>query len=87
MNDVVMNSDGSTVLVGSSEGEWNAANAGSRDFAAAKLSADGELIWKWQVRTSTTTEAIGVLSVGRLRFICHENHPECPKNKNQYSKS
>lgn len=49
LNDVVANSDGSTVLVGSTEGDWNATNAGSRDFAAVKLDEDGTVLWKWQV--------------------------------------
>lgn len=41
--------DGSTVLAGSTNGDWNAANAGDDDFAACKLDVDGTLLWKWQV--------------------------------------
>lgn len=43
--------DGSTVLVGSTEGSWKVGHAGGQnDFAAVKLDADGGEIWRWQVR-------------------------------------
>lgn len=44
--------DGSVVMAGYTEGNWSTTNAGdlgTRDFAAAKIDADGVLIWKWQV--------------------------------------
>lgn len=45
--------DGSVVMAGHTEGNWNAANADgpgkSRYFAAAKIDADGVLLWKWHV--------------------------------------
>lgn len=44
-------SDGSTVLVGHSKGDWNGTNAGDYDFVALKVDAQGEIIWKWQVKT------------------------------------
>lgn len=45
-----MGEDNSVVMAGYTYGDWNATNAGSRDFAACKLDADGTLLWKWQVK-------------------------------------
>ena len=44
-----MTDDGSSVLAGSTRGDWNATNMGESDCAACKLNADGKLLWKWQV--------------------------------------
>lgn len=40
---------GSVVLVGYTSGNWSETNKGEFDFAACKLDADGNLLWKWQV--------------------------------------
>lgn len=45
-----MGEDGSVVLAGSTEGSWDGERAGDvSDFAAVKLNADGEEVWRWQV--------------------------------------
>ncbi|CAM9957439.1 unnamed protein product, partial [Laminaria digitata] len=48
--DVAIGNDGSVFLAGNTYGDWNGANAGLSDFAAAKLDADGNEVWRWQVR-------------------------------------
>lgn len=55
LNAVAMWTDGSTILAGASNGDWNASNLGDRDFTACKLDVDGNLRWKWQV-TPVTNE-------------------------------
>lgn len=45
-----MNTDGSVMLAGHTDGIWNAESTGEVDFAAVKLDAEGEVVWKWQVR-------------------------------------
>ena len=45
--------NGTFVLAGSTSGDWNGSNVGDRDFAALKLDADGNVIWKWQVSKAT----------------------------------
>lgn len=48
-----MTDDGSFVMVGHAEGNWSdAASAGGLDFVAVALDADGNEIWRWQVRPS-----------------------------------
>ena len=49
MATLAMWEDGSTVLAGSTAGDWHGTNAGNSDFAACKLTPDGEVQWKWQV--------------------------------------
>ena len=36
-------------MVGHTYSDWNGVNAGSLDFAAVKLNANGEDLWVWQV--------------------------------------
>ena len=62
--------DGSIVLAGQTEGDWNGTNLGSIDFAAFKLKEDGTLQWKFQV-----TQLLGNLPVG-LRNI-FANRSQC----------
>ena len=45
-----MTEDGSYILAGHTEGNWNGERNGGRDFAAVKLDAGGKEVWKWQVR-------------------------------------
>lgn len=45
-----LGSDGSIYLAGYTTGNWSDINVGHEDFAAAKLDADGNEIWRWQVR-------------------------------------
>lgn len=42
--------DGSTFLFGTTEGSWATESAGDEDFAVAKISSNGTLLWRWQVR-------------------------------------
>lgn len=44
-----MADDGSTIIAGSTLGNWNATVMGEKDFAACKLDVNGALLWKWQV--------------------------------------
>lgn len=46
---LAMMDDGSTILAGSTGGDWNGTNLGGQDFAASKLDVNGNLIWTWQV--------------------------------------
>lgn len=46
---VAVADDGSTVIAGSTLGNWNATVLGGKDFAACKLDVNGALLWKWQV--------------------------------------
>ncbi|CAN0306359.1 unnamed protein product [Ectocarpus fasciculatus] len=41
-------SDGSVVLVGSTDGDYAGTNAGAQDFAVVKLTEEGVLEWTWQ---------------------------------------
>lgn len=41
--------DGSVVLAGYTEGAWGLTSSGNDDFAAVKLGAQGDVIWRWQV--------------------------------------
>ena len=53
-NTAVTTINGTFVLAGSTYGDWNGSNAGNSDFAAVKLDADGNVIWKWQVSKATS---------------------------------
>lgn len=39
------------VAVGISFGNWSGTNAGSGDMVATKLDINGDVLWKWQVRS------------------------------------
>lgn len=43
--------DGSTFVVGATEGSWGNVTAGDADFAIAKIDSDGNTLWRWQVGT------------------------------------
>ncbi|CAM9534982.1 unnamed protein product [Ectocarpus sp. 12 AP-2014] len=62
LNDAVVNSDGSVVLAGSTEGDWGGTNAGLGDFAAVKLDESGAVLWKWQSGTSDDELLVGITS-------------------------
>lgn len=47
---VPMAADGSVIAVGQTAGSWDGTNAGLDDFAALRLDATGEEIWRYQVR-------------------------------------
>ena len=54
---ITMAGDGSMVVVGRTDGDWDGVNAGSTDDVigtddciAVRLDADGEEIWRYQVR-------------------------------------
>ena len=38
------------ILAGRTEGGWDGTSAGDIDFCAVKLAADGEELWRWQVK-------------------------------------
>lgn len=44
--------DGGIVLAGHTTGNWSGESEGGVDFAAVKLDADGNVLWKWQVNSS-----------------------------------
>jgi len=44
-----MAEDGSVVAVGETYGSWDGVNAGFDDFAAVRLDASGDEIWRYQV--------------------------------------
>lgn len=46
---VAIQADGSILLAGTTEGDWDGTNAGGRDFIMVALSSDGEELWRWQV--------------------------------------
>lgn len=45
-------SDGSAFYVGKTDGDWNGTNLGGFDFAGGMIAADGNELWRWQVRPS-----------------------------------
>ena len=45
-----MTEDGSYILAGRTEGNWNVEPNGEEDFAAVKLDPDRNEVWRWQVR-------------------------------------
>lgn len=47
--EVILTPDGSIVLAGYTRGDWDGQNAGEADFAAIKLDAEGNEIWRLQV--------------------------------------
>ena len=47
---VAIQADGSILLAGYTEGDWDGESAGERDFIMVALSADGEELWRWQVK-------------------------------------
>lgn len=51
MMSVSTTEDGSFVLAGHAEGVWSGdSSAGGLDFVAVKLDADGQEVWRWQVK-------------------------------------
>ena len=46
---VAATADGGAIWAGSTYGVWGVQSAGSYDFTASKLNADGSLNWTWQV--------------------------------------
>lgn len=50
MNDAAIGIDGSVFLAGYTLGNWGDVNAGRSDFAVVKIDADGNEIWRLQVR-------------------------------------
>lgn len=56
---LAMGEDGSIILAGHTNGDWDRKRTKSSDFAAMKLSADGKEIWRWQV------------GCGRCARVCH----------------
>lgn len=44
-----MGDDGSVVVAGQTDGDWDIPNLGHGDMAAFKLDVDGTLLWRWQV--------------------------------------
>lgn len=52
----VVRDDDSVVLAGYSCGNWSGLSTGQADFAAVKLAADGNELWRWQVKQSLWPE-------------------------------
>lgn len=46
---VHVKADGTVLLGGHTEGDWNGLNAGGRDFALVELNRSGDEMWRWQV--------------------------------------
>ena len=46
---VVLESTGTHVFYGITRGDWSGTNAGGYDWAALKVDAQGDILWKWQV--------------------------------------
>lgn len=44
--------DGSIVLAGWTDGDWEGELVGTLDFAALALDEDGAELWRWQVRNA-----------------------------------
>lgn len=59
MRVAVMGADGSVVLGGRADGDWNGTTAGMDDFVAVKLDAEGQEIWRWQVGERNTVQRTG----------------------------
>lgn len=59
--------DGSVVLSGDTNGSFSGSNTGGFDFVAVKLDADGNVLWKWQVKSRA---GVGASFVDFLRARC-----------------
>lgn len=55
---IAMAADGSVVVVGRTYGDWDGINAGDADFAAFRLDASGEGIWRFQVNIFLQCSAV-----------------------------
>lgn len=72
-----MDVNGSVVVAGNTYGNWSGVNAGSGDWAAVKLDADGAVLWQWQVKEKEglvrryTEPIILKQSVFRAFFLMH----------------
>lgn len=54
---VIAGTDGSTVLAGVTEGDWEERVLDYKDFAALSLDADGKLMWRYQVSRFTRVDS------------------------------
>eukprot|EP00904_Undaria_pinnatifida_P006344 jgi/Undpi1/283/HiC_scaffold_1.g00279.m1 len=60
---VAATADGGAIWAGSTYGVWGVQSAGSYDFTASKLNADGSLNWTWQNGTSEVDEIYAAVVV------------------------
>lgn len=60
--DVANGLNNTFVLVGTSFGNWNGTNAGRGDMVASKLDIHGDVLWKWQVRSSNLVQILNQTS-------------------------
>ncbi|CAM9350235.1 unnamed protein product [Scytosiphon promiscuus] len=67
---VISPEDGSVVVVGSTQGDWDGTSSGEEDFAAFKLDSNGTLIWKWQDGTNYSDSMGAVAMVDNGVAIC-----------------
>lgn len=86
MHGVAALSDGSVVLVGSTEGDYASENAGGLDFVVVKLTATGVVDWQWQVTKNgmtigPLTTTINASWIYRVRIttlgLCLSADPYC----------
>lgn len=69
--------DGSVICGGDTYGAWVGTNAGTWDFVAVKLSANGTEEWRWQVRNLRwfwNFATLYLTTVSWLLFGCRRYH-------------
>lgn len=72
-NAVAVSGDGSVVLGGSTTNMWGDPLAGSSDFKAYKLDAEGMLLWTWQVESRLSLRPYSksnAITAGGRSFAC-----------------
>lgn len=70
-HDVAVTEDDSIIILSETYGSWGAVYAGGGDPALTKLSADGTIVWTWQVSAS-------VPQTIALRTTNHCSHAKFP---------
>lgn len=50
LKSIAVAGDGTFILAGYTSGDLGGPNAGETDLVAVKLSPDGDVVWRWQVR-------------------------------------
>lgn len=63
VNAVVLSGENDSVILGCATlGNWVGTNKGDMDFAAIKISLDGEEIWRWQVSVRGKSMKVSLMS-------------------------
>lgn len=75
---VAVQPDGSILLAGDTDGDWDGVSAGEWDFVMVALSAGGEELWRWQVHPQCRYIIVPRLDICDLciRFLPEQGYRE-----------